>query len=93
MTDEFENFDKTQWLVQQQEQARLQREYVLRTRDIDARTAWTQDQYALAEDRDAYAGWLEWSSKHNAELEAGWLAYCEPPVVETLPSPSDCCGS
>ena len=93
MTDEFENFDKTQWLVQQQEQARLQREYVLRTRDIDARTAWTQTQYAVAEDRDAYGGWLEWSSHHNESLEAGWLAHCEPPVIETLPSPSDCCGS
>ena len=93
MTDEFENFDKQAWMEQQQTQARLQREYVLRTRDVDARTAWTQEQYAEADDRDEYTGWLAWSSNHNATLEAGWLAHCEPPLVQTLASPADCCGT
>ena len=93
MTNEFENFDKEQWMEQQQTQARLQREYVLRTRDVDARTAWTQAQYATADDRDSYDSWLAWSSNHNSTLEAGWLAHCEPPEVVTLASPADCCGT
>ena len=77
--------DKTQWLTDQQDQAKLVKEYWARVRDMDSREAWMREQYAKI-DYEWAEDFIRWQAKHTKDLET------DPVDVATLESDESFCG-